>query len=241
MSMNLTKPIPMTDQAPAGPIQIAILDDHQGIIDGYRYRLDSEPDMEVVAEASFGDNLEVVLQEHAVDLLILDVYVPTSATNQNPYPILYIIPRLLDRYPNLVIIVISVIARTTLIKAVMDAGVSGYILKDDRHALQDLSSIVRTVVDDGVYMSRDAQVLYTSRFATNQDLSKRQLEALSLCAAYPEMKTSQLAQQMGIAHSTLRNLLSQTYLKLGVSNRSGAILIAQRMGLIAPPESDLPG
>ena len=228
----------MKDQAPSAPIQIAILDDHQGIIDGYRYRLDSEPDMEVVADASFGDNLEVVLQEHKIDLLILDVYVPTSAKNQNPYPILYMIPRLLDRYPELVIIVISVVARTALIKAVMDAGVSGYILKDDRRALQELSSIVRTVLDDGVYMSRDAHLLYTSRFAANQELSPRQLEALSLCAAYPGMKTSQLAHRMGIAHSTFRNLLSQSYLKLGVSNRSGAILKAQRLGFISPPEAD---
>jgi DNA-binding NarL/FixJ family response regulator len=229
------------DQSLSAPIRIAILDDHQGIIDGYRYRLDNEPDMEVVADASYGENLETMLLEQVIDLLILDVYVPTSPKNANPYPILYTIPRLLDRFPDLVVVVISVISRPALIRAVIEAGVSGYILKDDRTALSDLGGIIRTVMKDGVYLSRDAQQQFTDKYFHEIELSKRQQEALSLCAAFPNMTTAQLARKLGIANSTFRNLLSQAYLRLEVSNRSGAIIQAQRLGLISPPDAETPG
>jgi DNA-binding CsgD family transcriptional regulator len=62
------------------------------------------------------------------------------------------------------------------------------------------------------------------------------LETLSLCAAYPDISTKELAKQMNIAGSTLRNLLSLSYIKLGVSTRQGAVLKAQQLGLITRPE-----
>jgi len=52
------------------PIRIAILGDHTGIIDGYHYRLDKEPDITVVADTSYGEDLERLLVDNAVDLLI---------------------------------------------------------------------------------------------------------------------------------------------------------------------------
>lgn len=220
-------------------IRVAILDDHQGIIDGYRYRLEKAPGVEIVAAASYGEELEEMLLHHEVDVLLLDVYVPTARENPNPYPILYTIPRLIERFPDITILVISVVNRPALIKAVLDSGASGYILKDDQHALQELGTIVRSVANDGIFMSREAHARYSRHIPDKFDLSPRQVEALSLCAAYPNRKTAELAASMGVAHSTFRNLLSDTYLRLQVHNRAGAIVKAQRMGLISPvrPES----
>ena len=69
--------------------------------------------------------------------------------------------------------------------------------------------------------------------------SARQLEALSLCAAYPEATTAELADRLGVAHSTLRNLLSGAYLRLNVRSRTAAVAKAQRLGLITPPETTM--
>ena len=66
--------------------------------------------------------------------------------------------------------------------------------------------------------------------------SGRQLEALSLCAAYPDATTAELAGMLGVAHSTLRNLLSGAYLRLNVRSRTAAVAKAKRLGLITPPE-----
>jgi LuxR family maltose regulon positive regulatory protein len=65
-------------------------------------------------------------------------------------------------------------------------------------------------------------------------LTPRQLEVLSLCAAYPDASTSDLAGMMTISNSTVRNLLSSVYLRLGVHSRTAAVEKAREMGLVTP-------
>lgn len=217
-------------------IRVAILENHQGIIDGYRFRLEKTSDIEIVATAFSGEALEPLLAQFPIDVLILDVHVPTSPENFNPYPILHVIPRILEVYPRLVILVISMHTQRKLIEAVMDAGASGYILKDDQTSIRDLDSIIRLVAGGGIYMSQSAyQRLEKGRSGGQEPLlTPRQLEALSLCAAYPDMDVEALAAKLFIANSTLRNLLSSTYLKLNVRTRTSAIAKARQLGLIPP-------
>lgn len=217
-------------------IRVAILDDHQAIIDGYLYRLKGAPDIEVVATLRYGSQLESALASHPIDVLLLDLQVPISSSNSNPYPVLHDIPRLLQSYPDLSILVMSMHAQPALIHAMLEAGASGYILKDDFASYRELAAVVHDVASQGIYLSPHALQALGKHGASelSQPLSARQLEALSLCSAYPDASTAQLALKMGIAHSTVRNLLSAAYLKLNVRTRTAAILKAQRMGLIPP-------
>jgi two-component system, NarL family, nitrate/nitrite response regulator NarL len=222
-------------------IRIAILDDHQGIIDGYLYRLSNAHDIDVVFTLSYGEALEAMLAQQPVDVLLLDVSVPTSPQNANPYPILHLIPRLLQTYPDLEILVISMYSQRALINSVMEAGASGFILKDDQQAIRELAVIIRLVAHGGIHLSQKAHQELMKRSTSNlgQPLSSRQTEALSLCAAYPEADTSYLARQMGVANSTIRNILSGAYLKLNVRNRAAAVAKARQMGLITPESPPL--
>jgi DNA-binding NarL/FixJ family response regulator len=214
-------------------IQVTILDDHQNIIDGYVFRLSANPQLEVAATIGFGEELEPTLAEHPTDVLLLDVNVPTSAKNPNPYPILYAIPKLLQTYAGLNILVISMYAERGLIRAVMESGASGYILKDDQATARDLGSVVLSVAGGGIYFSQKAHELYSKHLSRESDLlTVRQLEALSLCASYPNNTTAVLANMMTVSNSTVRNLLSAAYLKLDVNNRAAAIAKAQQLGLI---------
>ena len=79
---------------PTKKVRVTILDDHQTIIDGYRFRLGNSPRVEVVSAISYGDELQATLAENPTDVLLLDVTVPVSAENPNPYPILHVIPDL---------------------------------------------------------------------------------------------------------------------------------------------------
>lgn len=215
---------------------VAILDDHQNIVDGYVYRLSQIPQIEVVATLSFGEDLEPALQKYPVDVLLLDVSVPTSLENGNPYPILSVIPHLLQQHPDIDILVISMHAERGLIRAVMEAGASGYILKDDQSTARDLGSVVLSVAGGGIYFSQKAHQLYAKSQAKDGDelLTLRQLEALSLCAAYPDESTEKLAKKMTVANSTFRNLLSGAYVRLEVHTRVAAIAKARQLGLITP-------
>lgn len=218
-------------------IQVTIMDDHQSIVDGYLFRLSKVPEIEVLDVLSYGDDLEPALKKHPVDVLLLDVGVPISPTNSNPYPILNTIPALLELYPDLAILVISMHNERGLVRAVVEAGANGYVLKDDRERIQELGEWIVTVAAGGVCFSDRALKAFTKK--DDESLTIRQLEALSLCASYPNSKTAELAHRMKIANSTLRNLLSSAYLKLGVQTRAAAVVRARQMGLITPDSTPL--
>ena len=213
-------------------IQVIIMDDHQSIVDGYLFRLSQVPEIEVVKTLEYGDDLEPTLQEHPVDILILDVEVPTSEENQNSYPILHTIPKLLKVYPHLGILVISMHNEPGLIRAIVEAGAVGYILKNDSSKIQQLGKWILSIMNGDPCFSDKILRVFPGRL--HEPFTARQLEALSLCAAYPNSKTAELAARMKIANSTLRNLLSTVYLKLGVQTRAAAIAKAKQMGIITP-------
>ena len=217
-----------------GLIRVAIMDDHQGILDGYLYRLQGQVDLKIVGTIRYGDDLEPLLARQPVDVLLLDMQVPCSPENPNQFPVLPTIPRLVQLYPEMAILAISMHNQRTLIQATLDAGANGYILKDDYTAIQELASIIRSVASQGIYLSAEAfRAIQRKTWGDGfTSLTPRQLEALSLCSAFPDLTTADLAKRMNIAHSTLRNFLSGAYLKLGVSNRGAAIIKARQLGLI---------
>jgi two-component system, NarL family, nitrate/nitrite response regulator NarL len=221
---------------PAEKVRVAILDDHQSIIDGYIYRLSSTPEIEVVATANFGEELESVLSKHPADVLLLDLSVRTSPENPNPFPILYLVPKLLQKSPNLSVLIISMFAEPGLMRSIIEAGASGYVLKDDQSAFRELGNIVLSVAHGGIYFSKKAHSLYMQADTLNSSdlLTPRQMEVISLCAAYPDASTSDLAQMMSVSNSTVRNLLSSLYLRLSVHSRTAAVEKAREMGLITP-------
>lgn len=222
----------------AKKIRVTILDDHPITVDGYHFRLDKLPDIQIVATLGYGEELAPSLEEHPTDVLLLDFSVPSSPQNSNIFPILTEIPKLLQIYPNLCILIVSMYAERSIIRAVMEAGASGYVLKDDTDAVQELPNIVRSVADGGIFLSRRAGELYQKRGEPESaGLSRRQLEVLLLCAAFPGSKTAELAEKMFVSNSTVRNLLSGAYLKLNAHTRAGALQKARQMGLLS---SDLP-
>jgi two-component system nitrate/nitrite response regulator NarL len=221
---------------PAGKVHVAILDDHQSIIDGFLYRLSATPEIEVVAAATYGEELEEKLSAQPVDVLLLDLSVRTSPDNLNPFPVLHSIPKLLQQYPNLNVLVITMYSEPGLLRAVIEAGASGYILKDDQAAFRDLGNIVLSVARGGIFFSKKAHSLYmqVEKHGNGERLTPRQMEVISLCAAYPDASTAELAQMMSISNSTVRNLLSSLYLKLGVHSRTAAVEKARDLGLVTP-------
>jgi two-component system response regulator NreC len=212
-------------------IRVAILDDHQSIIDGLSYRLIMNPRIQIVSTATFGEELEPMMAGNEIDVLLLDVSVPNSSADHNPYPVLHIIPRLLKNYPRLSILIVSMFTQHSLIDALVNTGISGYIFKDDQNSIQEIDKIVEKVANGGIYFSQGA---YWNAHENPVDtlLTERQLEALSLSASRPDGDTISLAKKLGISGSTMRNLLSGAYLRLGVRTRAAAIAKAQQLGIL---------
>jgi DNA-binding NarL/FixJ family response regulator len=217
-------------------VRVVILDDHQSIIDGYLYRLGQfQQQIEVVGATRNGAELEEVLAAQPADVLILDVNVDTASDDHHPYPILHIIPKFLQTFPEASILVISMVAERALISAVMEAGARGYILKDENEAIQDLGSIVLSIARGDNYVSPKVQALLENHPRKSQIvLTVRQSEALSLCAAHPDWSRTKLADAMSITPSSARNLLAGAYYRLGVNTLAAAVDKARALGLITP-------
>jgi two-component system nitrate/nitrite response regulator NarL len=207
-------------------VRVAILDDHQSVVDGYLYRLEKTPHIEIAGVAEYGSELESLLASTPVDVFLLDIQVPTAPDNPNPYPILHVISELNRQQPELAILVISMMMERSLIWNVIDAGASGYILKNDRAAIQDLGAIIHSIARGGIFLSEKVREQWLKRLKRAESgvgLTARQVEILSLCAANPNWSRIQVAVHLDVTPSTVRNILHQAYLRLGVNwpNRPG--------------------
>jgi DNA-binding NarL/FixJ family response regulator len=222
-------------------IKVAILEDHQSIVDGYLYRLNLDPKIEVVATVFFGEELEPALANTVVDVLLLDVQVPTSEVNSTPYPVLHSVTSIVRKFPKTNILAISMHTQTVLIQSLVDAGIKGYIVKDDYESIRQLAKIVSLVANGGIFFSESIyrQIRQNQAGDVRPLLSPRQVEVLSLCASYPDISTDELAIFLGVASSTLRNTLSGAYVRLEVHTRAAAIVKAQKLGLLIDSSSRL--
>lgn len=215
-------------------IRLAILEDHESIIDGYRYRLQDTQSIQVSATANFANDLLPLLKQHKVDVLLMDVHVPVSEDNPNPYPILQLIPQLQCHYPKLVVIVISAHNRAELVDAVLKAGARGFIYKSDHGAIQNLGRIILAVAQGMHFRSKPTP---GQESVAVPKLTARQLEILSLFSAEPDLTAVMVANRLNISHSTVRNQLSKAYERLGVQNLTAAIEKMRALGILIYPEA----
>ncbi len=223
-------------------IRVAILEDHLGIIDGYTHRLSSVPGIKIVGYVFYAADLDGFLQNNPVDVLLMDLHVPISEDNHEPMPVMHVIPALRENYPRMAILVITMLDQATLVRNLVDIGIQGYILKDDRESIQQLGRVVSMVATGGVYFSQNAYRLLRKGTGAGQSppLTLRQMEALSLAAAFPDTSTKELAGRMEISASTFRNLMAAAYQRLGVQSRMAAILKARQLGILTGNQEGKP-
>jgi DNA-binding NarL/FixJ family response regulator len=227
---------------PMSEIKVAILDDHIPIIDGYKFRLKADPNIEIVATANYGEAIEAILESYHVDVLILDVQVPLREDTATLFPVLQFIPDILAKHPHLHILVISMHDQRVLIKNLIEAGAGGYILKDDYEMISNLGEVVKSLMDGEMPLSKRVQTMLKAKYAKGDkpELSAKEYKLLSLFLAKPGIRTKQMAEEVELAHSTVRNALSRIYIKLGVNNQLAAVIKAQELGLLPPSTASLP-
>jgi len=217
------------------PLRVALLDAEQGILDGYHFRLDPLYHIHIVAEALTGAEFEEQLAQRPADVALLGLLAPAAPDNPAAYPLVHAIPRLRQHYPGLAILVVAHLADPQQIHTLIEAGARGYLVKSDAGIYPALSQILVSVAHGGVYYSPTAEAAlrqHDPEAAGPRVLSRRQLQAVALCAAYPRRTLHDIAQEMDVSASTVRNLLSQAYQRLNVASRAEAVLRAQQLGLL---------
>lgn len=212
-------------------VRIVILDDHQSIVDGFIYRLMTSSQIQIMDNAAYGEQLLPMLRKNQVDVLLLDLSVPTSAENPSQFPMIFKLKEVKREFPQIKIIIISTFKERGLVKAAIENGVNAYIFKDDQASIQQLARIVMIVAGGGNYFSSEAfHDLAVDHGKVK--LTPRQMEVLSAIIAYPDETSEELATRLEISSSTLRNILSSAYSRLGVHSRSAAIDKIRQLGIV---------
>ncbi len=223
----------------AGKASIGILEDHPAVTAGYKAQIKKSRHLKVAWTSRYYDEVGKNLEKHSTDVLILDASVDTAPDNPNTYPILHAIPELLENYPEMVIIVISMHNRPAFIRAIFKSGASGYVLKDDVYANENLNKILLAVAEGEIYYSAEAEKVISEKSKGEPILTQRQIEILSYFSSSPHLTTKDLAEELELAHSTIRNHLSEIYFRLKVRKITSALAKARQLGLITPEKQKI--
>jgi len=207
-------------------IRVAVVDDHPHVAIALRSLLDETPDIQLVAESRRGGDVAALVRRARPDVLLLDLFIEPE------FDALAVVHRLRADFPDLKICLLSAYLEPALVRDLLQAGVYGYILKDDDYVSR-IDTIIRDLADGEVYLSPQAYAALaqaTRAEGTEQLLSEREVEILRL--AKRGLPNPQIAQSLHISPGTVRNHLSAIYRKLGVHSRYEALQVADERHLI---------
>ena len=207
-------------------IRVAVVDDHPHVAIALRTLLDETPDIQLVAESRHGSEVSALIRKTHPDVLLLDVFIEAE------FDALSTVRDLRVNFPHLKVCLLSAYIEPSLVRDLLQAGVHGYILKDDDYVSR-IDTIIREIADGQIYLSPqayEALAKATRSGGKEQVLSEREVEVLRL--AKRGLPNPQIAQVLHISPGTVRNHLSAIYRKLDVHSRYEALQIAEERHLL---------
>ena len=216
-------------------ISVAMIEDHQILVDSLSLMLRYESDIEFLGSASSVSNGHNLIKETTPDVLLLDVGLPDGNG-------LDLIPEVNQVSPETNIVVLTSLSDETTLMRVIDSGISGFVSKNS--GLSELMETIRKAADGEIVMPTSLLVgllmrLPRDKAAAYQEengwerLTIREQEVLELLAS--GKSGSEIAEDLHIAPLTVRTHIRNLMSKLGVHSRLEAVTYGMKNGLIEPP------
>jgi two-component system, NarL family, response regulator DegU len=211
-------------------ITVALADDHVLFRQALRHLLDSEADIEVIGEASDGRAIQTLVEQVQPDVILMDINMPgidgVTATRE-----------LKAQLPDVRIIILTMFSEDGHVIRAVRAGADAYLLKNSESSR--VVDAIRAVYRGESIIEPQLASKLLSEFRRVSDvheedsmggLSTREMELLRLVAT--GLSNKEIAQQLSLAESTVKNRLSLLFEKLGVKDRTQAAIYALSHGLI---------
>jgi DNA-binding NarL/FixJ family response regulator len=218
------------EQAGEGPIRILVVDDDELTRTGLRALLSAQPDLDVVGEASDGDQVLALVARLRPDVVLIDVRMPEldgiEATRQ--------LQQELAEPPK--IIVITTFENDEYVSAALRAGAAGFVLK--RAPARQIAHAIRLVVSGECLLFPDAVRKLVARHPgppTSRGpvaLTDREIETLRLVAT--GLSNQDIAARMFVSLETVKTHVANVLAKLQARNRTQAVVLAYEYGYVTP-------
>jgi two-component system, NarL family, invasion response regulator UvrY len=209
-------------------ISVLLADDHEVVRAGYHRLLESNPDINVVAEAGSGEEAFQLYMQYRPDVIVMDLTMPGIGGLEASRLIL-------AHDDNAKILIFSVHENEVLLSRALDAGVQGYISK--RSASREMVDAVRKVAVGEMYIGQEMMPYLVKRRATPDSglvsgLTSREFEVFQLMV--DSRSVNEIAELLHLSPKTVGHHVTHIKNKLGISDLAGLTRLAIRLGVINP-------
>jgi two-component system response regulator NreC len=214
-------------------IRLVLVDDHEVVRTGLRMLLENEPDLEIVGEASSGEQALTLAAELQPDVLVMDITLPDISGIEATR-------RIKQAYPKVAVVALTIHDDEQYFFEMLQAGASGYVPK--RAASEDLITAIRAAHANEIYLYPTLAKALVRDFLGRLDahtepvsmdgLTQREQEVLRLLAE--ERSNDEIAETLSISKHTVARHRENLMRKLELHSRSELVKYAIRKGLINP-------
>jgi len=197
-------------------IRILLAEDQRLLLGAIGQLLALEDDLEVVGRAADGDQAQALIEQDRPDLVVSDIEMPGMTG-------LELAEWLARAYPEIRVVILTTFARPGYLRRALEAGVSGYLLKDT--PAEKLADAMRRAHRGERVIAPE---LALTAFDARDPLTERERQVLRL--AGQGISNPEIGKRLHLAEGTVRNYLSEAIGKLNADNRIEAYRIARDQG-----------
>ncbi len=207
-------------------VRVLVVDDHPVVRGGVVGWLAAQPDIDVVAEAADGLEALAAVAEHAPDVVLMDLRMPRMDG-------VAAIERITAAHPAVRVLVLTTYDTDADIVRAVEAGATGYLLKDT--PLPQLADAVRAAARGETVLAPPVAARLVSRMRAPavEAPTPRELEVLAGVAR--GLTNAEIGRELFIGEATVTTHLLRVFAKLGVDDRTRAVMLAVERGLLPPP------
>ena len=216
-------------------IRILLADDHTILRDGIRALLTADGDFDVVGEASNGAEVLDILETEPADVVLMDVQMPVLDGFAT-------MPELRRRFPEVRVLVLTMLDHENYVARMLEAGALGYVLKNA--AITEITYAIRTVAAGNPFLcteiglsmlykavAQSANTAQGEAAASGADLTARELEVLKLIAE--GLTNNEILDQLFTSKRTIETHRQNIIAKTQAKNTAALIKLAVSRGLIS--------